>query len=131
VGLQLNVPVSVELSDRLVVHSNAGATLTPSARNALRQRATTRDFNLGQSFIWLLGPTFNLLVEVAWNSTEEVAASAQRTRTESLVISPGARAAVNFPSGLQIVPGLAFPIGVGPSAGERRVLAYLSFEHPF
>jgi hypothetical protein len=23
------------------------------------------------------------------------------------------------------------PLGVGPSAGERAVLLYLSFEHPF
>ena len=33
--------------------------------------------------------------------------------------------------GLQIVPGIAMPIGVGPSAGEKSVLIYLSFEHPF
>jgi hypothetical protein len=32
---------------------------------------------------------------------------------------------------LQIVPGLALPIGLGPIAGERGVFAYLSFEHPF
>jgi len=29
------------------------------------------------------------------------------------------------------VPGIAFPIGVGPSAGDDAVLLYLSFEHPF
>jgi len=26
---------------------------------------------------------------------------------------------------------LAFPIGVGPSRGEKSVFFYLSFEHPF
>ncbi|HZK78257.1 MAG TPA: hypothetical protein VFC35_05065 [Gemmatimonadaceae bacterium] len=46
-------------------------------------------------------------------------------------ISPGVRAAFNFASGLQIVPGIAFPIGVGPSSGERGAFIYLSFEHPF
>jgi hypothetical protein len=131
VGIQVNVPLSVELSQSLVAHTNVGATYTPSARNALRQRATTRDFNAGQSLIWLVSPTFNLLVEAAWSSTEEVVATAKRVRSEAFVISPGFRTALNFPSGLQIVPGLAFPLGVGPSAGEQRVIVYLSFEHKF
>ena len=29
------------------------------------------------------------------------------------------------------VPGIAVPIGVGPSAGEKGMIFYLSFEHPF
>jgi hypothetical protein len=131
VGLQLNLPVSIELFDRLTIHWNAGTTLTPSSRNALGHRATTRDFNMGQSVIWLLSPTLNLLVETAWNSNEAVVGPAQRLRGDSFVISPGVRGAINFPSGLQVVPGLAIPIGVGPSRGERRVFVYLSFEHPY
>jgi hypothetical protein len=43
----------------------------------------------------------------------------------------GVRGAINFASGLQIVPGVAIPIGVGPSHGDRGVFVYLSFEHPF
>ena len=31
----------------------------------------------------------------------------------------------------EIVPGLAVPIGIGPSRGDRQVFFYLSFEHPF
>jgi hypothetical protein len=31
---------------------------------------------------------------------------------------------------LQIVPGIAFPFGVGPNRGERSVALYLSLEHP-
>jgi hypothetical protein len=42
----------------------------------------------------------------------------------------GVRFAINFKSGLQIVPGLFMPVGVGPSKGEYGGLAYLSFEHP-
>jgi hypothetical protein len=41
------------------------------------------------------------------------------------------RWAYDFRSGLQIVPGVAFPIGVGPNSGERGIFLYLSFEHPF
>ena len=51
--------------------------------------------------------------------------------TNSLLFDPAIRWAYNFSNGLQIVPAVGFPIGVGPSAGERAVLLYLSFEHPF
>jgi hypothetical protein len=45
-------------------------------------------------------------------------------------VSPGIRWAWNFPTGLQVVPGIAVPIGVGPSRGDRALFLYLSFEHP-
>ena len=37
----------------------------------------------------------------------------------------------NLRNGLQIVPGLAMPIGLGPSRGDNALFLYLSFEHPF
>ncbi len=46
-------------------------------------------------------------------------------------VSPGIRWSYDFESGLQIVPGIALPIGVGPSRGEKSAFLYLSFEHPF
>jgi hypothetical protein len=49
----------------------------------------------------------------------------------SLFINPGFRFVINFESGLQIVPGIGFPIGFGPSRGEYGVFFYFSFEHPF
>jgi len=39
--------------------------------------------------------------------------------------------AYNFENGLQIVPGIGVPIGIGPSSGEKGIFLYLSFEHPF
>jgi hypothetical protein len=48
-----------------------------------------------------------------------------------LYVSPGIRWAHNFKSGLQIVPGIAMPVGVGSSAGERGLILYVSFESPF
>jgi hypothetical protein len=47
------------------------------------------------------------------------------------LLSPGIRWAYNFKNGLQIVPGVAVPFGVGPSSGEKGVFLYLSFEHPY
>jgi len=58
-------------------------------------------------------------------------ASNQTQWTNSLLHSPGIRWSYNFMNGLQIVPGVGVPLGVGPSAGERAILLYLSFEHPF
>ena len=51
--------------------------------------------------------------------------------SEALHVSPATRWCYDFKNGLQIVPGVAFPIGVGPSKGDHAFLLYLSFEHPF
>jgi hypothetical protein len=50
--------------------------------------------------------------------------------SDVLIVNPGFRYAINCKSGLQIVPGIALPIGIGPSAGELGIFLYLSFEHP-
>ena len=108
VGVQLNMPVSVSLTPWLVSHWNTGATAVPQTR------AT---YNLGASAIWLARPTFNVMVEVTWLGQG-------RGGAHDLVVNPGIRWAHNFTSGLQIVPGVAFPDG-------KSVFLYLSFEHRF
>lgn len=130
-GLQVNLPFSAELSASLVVHSNAGATYTARARDALGNRAATLDVSLAQSVIWLARPRVNLMLEAAWTRTQEVTGPGRTERGTELLLSPGVRGAIDLRSGLQIVPGLAVPIGLGPSRGERSVFVYLSFEHPF
>ena len=84
---------------------------------------------MGQSFVWLLHPKLNLLVETAYTSVE-LAAGGAHARSEVLTVNPGLRAAIDVGS-LQVVPGVAFPLGVGPSRGDVGVFFYLSFEHPF
>ena len=130
-GLEFNLPVSVVITPKLVTHWNAGMTYTPSARNAGGAQDSKTDFNLGQSFVWLVRPNFNLLFETVWNSVQTIESENEKTRQRSLFISPGVRWAYNFESGLQIVPGIAFPIGIGPSRDDYGVFLYLSFEHPF
>jgi len=105
VGVQLNVPMSLALTPSLVSHWNAGVSAVP--------HSTT--YNLGASVIWLARPTFNAMLEVTW---------VEQGGAHDVVVNPGIRWAHNFASGLQIVPGLAFPNGDG-------VLLYLSFEHRF
>lgn len=130
-GLQFNLPFSAELPAALVVHSNAGATYTARARDASGSAAATTDVLLGQSVIWLVRPRVNLMLEAAWSRTQDVVGSGRTERGTELLLSPGIRGAIDLRSGLQIVPGLAFPIGLGPSRGERSVFVYLSLEHPF
>lgn len=131
IGVQVNFPVSVVISDKVVTHWNAGATYIPSAKNALGEKADLKGFNLGQSIIWLVNPRFNLMLETVWNRFESVAGPNLRDHEKSFLLNPGVRWAYNFESGLQIVPGIAVPIGLGPSRGDVSLFIYLSFEHPF
>jgi hypothetical protein len=130
-GLEVNFPLSVELSSWLVSHSNLGGRWTSSARNEAGDKATARGFFLGQSLIWLIHPKLNLMVESIWTHDEAVTGPDETDWERGLLIAPGFRGAIDFPSGLQIVPGVAVPLGVGPSDGERGVFIYISFEHPF
>ena len=130
-GVQVMFPVSWVLSDSLVAHSNLGATRTPNAKNTDGDKATTQDVTLGQSFIWLAHPRFNVMLEYVHTRSQAVVAPNQTQAQTATYLSPGIRWAYNFPSGLQIVPGVAVPIGVGASRGEKAVFLYLSFEHPF
>ena len=130
-GVEAWLPASVVLSEHVVAHANAGLTLTPHARDAGGARATTRDWTGGGSVVWLARTRFNVLVEALYQRVEEVRGPGVKERQSVETISPGIRWAYDFRSGLQFVPGLAVPLGVGPSHGERSVYAYLSFEHPF
>jgi hypothetical protein len=130
VGIQTDVPVSIVLGPKWVSHTNVGWTIVPSARDANGDKATAQAFNLGQSFVWLAGPRFNVLLESVWVRAQNVVRAGGTSRSDSVLVSPGIRWAYNFSSGLQIVPGMAFPFGVGPSHGQKNVFLYLSFEAP-
>lgn len=131
VVVQVNLPLSVELPGPFVAHSNAGSSYAPRALDALGNSAAALDYTLAQSVIWLAHPRVNLMLEAAWTRAEQVSGPGRVERSTEALLSPGIRTAFDFASGLQIVPGLAFPFGVGPSRGERSVFVYLSLEHPF
>lgn len=118
-GVQTNLPLSVELSPALISHSNAGF--------AVASRDDGGDqtvWSAAQSVVWLARRDLNLLLEAAWSREEA------RGVRETFFLSPGVRTAFDLRGGLQVVPGVAVPIGVGPSDGEWSVLLYLSLEHP-
>ncbi|MEJ7758836.1 MAG: hypothetical protein WKF55_04515 [Gemmatimonadaceae bacterium] len=130
-GAQFNLPVSAMISPTVVTHFNAGTTYTPSAENASGDRGPTMSFNAGQSLIWLARPALNFMLELAYTSTDALLEDGGNARTNELVLAPGLRGAINLPSGLQIVPGIAIPFGIGTSRGERSLFFYVSFEHSF
>jgi hypothetical protein len=131
VGYEAFLPASIVVSELLVTHLNAGIRYTPSARNQSGDRAGIWKYTLGGSEIVRLLPNFNLMLETIWSREDEVVAPDKVSASDSWTILPGLRGALNYRSGLQIVPGIGFPFGVGPSRGSRGVFFYLSFEHPF
>jgi hypothetical protein len=130
-GVQTNLPVSVVLNRRVVTHWNIGATFIPHAQNTSHLRASSAGYNLDQSVIFIVHPRLNLMLETCANTFQSVVVAGKTEWSRTDYVSPGVRWAFNLKSGLQIVPGVAMPTGFGPSAGERGVFLYLSFEHPF
>ena len=129
-GVQANLPVSAVLTRGFVAHANLGATLLPSAHGPFDTRATTSGLNAGASAVWLARPWLNVLVEGVWLSETEAIGEGQTLRTESLYLNPGVRWAFDAGS-VQVVPGVAYTIGLGPSRGDDALFVYLSLEHSF
>lgn len=131
VGLQTNLPLSLRPRPWLALHANAGLTWTPRARNAAGDAAPTIGTNLGASAIWLARSRFNLLLELLWQSAEQVVGPGRTERQDAVFINPGVRWAYDFASGLQIVPGVAYTVSLTDEGGPDGLFLYLSFEHPF
>ena len=109
-----------------MTHTNLSATYTGESSEA----NAAIEYELGQSLVWLAASRFNPMLEVVWSRSEPVGSAAGEPE-EIFLVSPGFRWAHDFPSGLQVCPGIAFPIGVGARSGDSGVLLYLSFEHGF
>ncbi len=131
VGFQANLPLSIRPVSALALHANAGLTYIPAMKNPAGESAETVNTFLGGSAIWLLRPTFNLMFELLWLSIEDVVGPGQGSRSELVLLNPGIRWAFNFDSGLQIVPGVAYTVGLADADGQDGLFLYLSFEHPF
>jgi hypothetical protein len=129
-GYQLSLPFSFLLSRKIVTHYNLGVTFTPGAKNTDGTNYNITTYNYGLSFILLLNKNFNLMLEALGYSTLTKAEDINTKIANLFLINPGFRYAINFKSGLQIVPGLAAPIGFGSSGETTSLFVYLSFEHP-
>jgi hypothetical protein len=108
------------------IHFDAGIGDIQRARSVDVARTDLRAASVANNIVWLPSKRWNLMLETVFTRAQSFDGW-----SNSAIVSPAIRWAYNFPSGLQVVPAVGFPIGVGPSAGERSVILYLSFEHPF
>ncbi|HVN32838.1 MAG TPA: hypothetical protein VMT45_12720 [Thermoanaerobaculaceae bacterium] len=129
-GIQVGLPVSADVSERVTVHVNAGATWTPQAVGSAGIHRATLDTSAGGSAVVHVSSTFDTFVELLGARIEAVRPDGSIGTVRAVLLNPGVRFAINRPSGLQVVPGFAYTIGIGPSSGSRAMFLYLSFEHP-
>ena len=125
-GFETNLPFSKIVSDRWSVHFNAGMSIFPDVRD----RDLT-NYNLGASAIYAVSRDLNLMLETVAGWNEDVDPAGKAGRETAALISPGVRYALNLPGDLQIVTGVAVPIGVTSDSPDWGMFFYLSFEHPF
>lgn len=109
------------------LHFDAATTIVPRAKDVDGSRRDLASYALADNIVFLPSKRWNLMLETVFTRSQDFSGA----WSNDVVVSPAVRWAYNFPSGLQIVPAVGFPIGVGPSAGDRSVILYLSFEHPF
>ena len=126
VGYEWNLPFSKIVSDRWTLHGNAGMSIFPDIRGH-----DLLNYNLGASAIYAVGRDFNLMLETVAGWNEDVDATRRVERSTTVLISPGARYAINRPGDLQIVLGAAVPVGLTSDSPDWGMFFYLSFEHPF
>jgi hypothetical protein len=133
-GVQVNLPVSYQITSDIVTHWNAGLTLLPRAKGpeigGEREHATVVNYNLGASFIAPTSKPLQLVVEGIGLFEGEVGADGGIERGTTWIFNPGVRAALNLGS-LQVVPGLSVPFSRAAGDTETGLFFYLSFEHPF
>lgn len=128
-GVEGVIPVSWEVGKRLSLHGNLGATWRPSGENGAGESAGTMEPYVGGSAIIFITPMFNLMAESIWRDGKGVIADGKTAGAWDQAVTLGARYGINFHSGLQVVPGVAWMPAVGDA--PTRSYLYLSFEHPY
>ncbi|MBA2687948.1 MAG: transporter [Gemmatimonadaceae bacterium] len=118
-GIGVGLPISYSVSPTITTHTNLSVLHVPGA-SAGDGRTGNAEYSVGQSVIYKAYPQAHVMLESLWTGGD----------ADSFVISPGVRFALNFKSGLQIVPGFALPYETR-GGGPTSVLFYLSIEHPF
>ncbi len=123
-GTQFNLPVSKIVTDRITLHGNAGFT-----RYFDVQGQSPTSYLLGGSAVVAVNRNFNLMLEGLHEWAENVNDVGAIERERSFTLSPGARYALNFDGGTQVVLGVAAPIRFVEDKREYGAFFYLSIEH--
>jgi hypothetical protein len=127
-GLQLTVPVTWRLSSKLETRLNAGVLYTRGMSEILGTRRDTLGYTLGGRVLYHATKDVDLMVEALYVRDPQVENCGTTWTQDTFLISPGIRFALNAKNGSRVVPGIAFPIGIGPSRGQAGVFLYLTVE---
>ncbi|HTF93650.1 MAG TPA: transporter [Verrucomicrobiae bacterium] len=136
VGYQWSLPFSKKVSDRVALHFNSGLTYSPHVKaptdtNGISPNKSLVAYNVGGSAIYALLPRFQLMLEWVGNFDQDFNDAGKRERFFRSTISPGFRTAIVNEEKLQIVAGLAAPIGLNRRTDNIGTFIYFSVEHDF
>lgn len=127
-GLQINQTLSVAISKSFVSNYNLGFTLVANAKEPAGDTATTTSLSYGTSLVYFAQDNLHFLCEILGNSSESPKSGGGKTRDNTFYVIPSVRYLVNFSSGWQMVPAVAYMSGAGPSESENGAFAQLAVE---
>lgn len=118
---------SIKIGSSWVQHWNLGAGITPKNKLPNDVTSGTSKYFVGLSNVYLFSDNLNFMLEFLGTISEETIGMDLNEWGSAFLLSPSLRYAIDIEN-WQIVPGIAFPVGLGPSAGENQFLGYLSIE---
>jgi hypothetical protein len=138
VGYQWGLPFSKKLASRFAMHANFGLTYLPHVQarldgstGPLSPKGSLVSYNVGSSAIFAILPRLHLMLEWVGNFDQSINDDGKRERSFRSTISPGFRTAIVNEEKLQIVAGIAAPIGLNRRTDNIGTFLYLSVEHDF
>jgi Putative MetA-pathway of phenol degradation len=138
VGYQWGLPFSKKLASRFAMHANFGLTYLPHVQarldgstGPLSPKGSLVSYNVGSSAIFAILPRLHLMLEWVGNFDQSINDDGKRERSFRSTISPGFRTAIVNEEKLQIVAGIAAPIGLNRRTDNIGTFLYFSVEHDF
>jgi hypothetical protein len=126
-GLEVTLPFSKIVSDRVTLHANAGMTHLFDVYGH-----SPTSYFVGGSAIYAVTRDFNFMLESLVERNESVNDAREIERETAFIVSPGFRTAFNFPGDKQLVLGFATPVTfVRDKKADYGLFFYASLEHRF
>lgn len=133
-GIQGCIPASKRLSDQFIVHANVGGTILPGVKGTTsvgrEVKKTLGSLYLGASAIWLAERYDNFLLESIYTIESSIDGNGEIQHDRVVLLNPAYRHAIDI-GGLEIVPGIGFPVTISRASTDVGIFFYLSFEHPY
>ncbi|MBK5284928.1 MAG: hypothetical protein JJE25_05965 [Bacteroidia bacterium] len=130
-GTEVNLPLSYEISPKITLHVTEGANYISDEFLTDSKAVNRSSYFFAGSVIYSPSSRFNILCEAVYNTATFRFHDEILERENTFILNPGLRGAIDFKSGLQVVPGISLPLQYSKNKTETSLLFYLSFEHPF